>query len=173
MWPGCVTFGIIGHRFLEMCQIVGWTAMANLAALRAAVCSLSAKNLRGADTCPHDRVRGLILKNAQFIRWQWLINMSTQFQVDIFKNDWIMTSNMFFNKRNFRVTWGFCRVFRNFIFYRFWRFKKSFRAIFAFFAKIWSRNLYRSSKSRICFAWPLTILDLTILYYTIIYLYNV
>ena len=39
-----------GHRvvvFLEMCQIVGWTAMANLAALRAAVFSLSAKNLRG------------------------------------------------------------------------------------------------------------------------------
>ena len=38
------------HRvvvFLEMCQIVGWTAMANLAALRAAVFSLSAKNLRG------------------------------------------------------------------------------------------------------------------------------
>ena len=39
-----------GHRvvvFLEMCQIVGWTAMANLAALRAAVLSLSAKNLTG------------------------------------------------------------------------------------------------------------------------------
>ena len=39
-----------GHRvvvFLEMCQIVGWTAMANLAALRAAVFSLSAKNLTG------------------------------------------------------------------------------------------------------------------------------
>ena len=39
------------HRvivFLEMCQIVGGTAMANLAALRAAVFfSLSAKNLRG------------------------------------------------------------------------------------------------------------------------------
>ena len=38
------------HRvivFLEMCQIVGRSAMANLAALRAAVFSLSAKNLRG------------------------------------------------------------------------------------------------------------------------------
>ena len=40
-WP----LGSSGRRFLEMCQIVGWTAMANLAALRAAVFSLSAKNL--------------------------------------------------------------------------------------------------------------------------------
>ena len=49
MWPGGVTFGVIGSSFffLEMCQIVGWTAMANLAALCAAVFSLSAKNLRG------------------------------------------------------------------------------------------------------------------------------
>ena len=30
MWPGGVTFGVIGSSFfLEMCQIVGWTAMAN------------------------------------------------------------------------------------------------------------------------------------------------
>ena len=44
-----------GHRvvvFLEMWQIVGWTAMANLAALRAAVFSLSAKNLRGVEINP-------------------------------------------------------------------------------------------------------------------------
>ena len=46
--------------FLEMCQIVGWTAMANLAALRTAVFSLSAKNLRGADNRP-PAVRGLNL----------------------------------------------------------------------------------------------------------------
>ena len=51
-----------GHRvvvFLEMCQIVGWTAMANLAALRAAVFSLSAKNLRGGGwNQPPPPVRG-------------------------------------------------------------------------------------------------------------------
>ena len=28
--PGHVTFGVSGSSFLEMCQIVGWTAMANL-----------------------------------------------------------------------------------------------------------------------------------------------
>ena len=52
-----------GHRvvvFLEMCQIVGWTAMANLAALRAAVFSLSATNLRGGvEINPPPPVRGL------------------------------------------------------------------------------------------------------------------
>ena len=34
MWPGVVTFGVIGSSFFFflMCQIVGWTAMANLAA---------------------------------------------------------------------------------------------------------------------------------------------
>ena len=65
MWPGGVTFGVIGSSFSfsffflgGMCQIVGWTAMANLAALRAAVFSLSAKNLRGADNLP-PAVRGL------------------------------------------------------------------------------------------------------------------
>ena len=42
-WP----LGSAGRRFLEICQIVGWTAMANLAALRAAVFSLSAKNHTG------------------------------------------------------------------------------------------------------------------------------
>ena len=36
MWPGGVTFGVIGSSFF-WCQIVGWTAMVNLAALRAAV----------------------------------------------------------------------------------------------------------------------------------------
>ena len=32
MWPGGVIFGVIGHRFLEMCQIVDLTAVANSAA---------------------------------------------------------------------------------------------------------------------------------------------
>ena len=50
------------HRvnvFLEMCQIVGWTAMANLVALCAAVFSLSAKNLRADNRPPPPAVRGL------------------------------------------------------------------------------------------------------------------
>ena len=49
------------HRvivFLEMCQIVDWIGMANLAALRAAVFPLSAKNLRGGRiTAPPGRAR--------------------------------------------------------------------------------------------------------------------
>ena len=57
--PGHVTFGVSGSSFLEMCQIVGWTAMANLAALRAAVFSLSAKNLTGGLKSPPPPVRGL------------------------------------------------------------------------------------------------------------------
>ena len=50
------------HRvivFLKMCQIVGWIAMANLAALRAAVFSLSAKNLRGGRITAPPAVREL------------------------------------------------------------------------------------------------------------------
>ena len=49
MWPGGVTFRVIGSSFffLEMCQIVGWIAMVNLSSLRAAFFSLSAKTLRG------------------------------------------------------------------------------------------------------------------------------
>ena len=53
-----------GHRvivFLEMCQIVGWTAMANLASLRAAVFSLSTKNLTGG---------GLYLPVRRHV-WRW------------------------------------------------------------------------------------------------------
>ena len=52
MWPGGVTFGVIGLSFFQMCQIVGWTAMANLAALRAVAFSLSAKTLRGLISAP-------------------------------------------------------------------------------------------------------------------------
>ena len=59
-----------GHRvvvFLEMCQIVGWTAMANLAALRAAVFSLSAKNLRGGGVeINPPPVRGLIISHVSW-----------------------------------------------------------------------------------------------------------
>ena len=45
--------------FSEMCQIVGWTTMANLAALRAAVFSLSAKNRTGGVEINPPPVRGL------------------------------------------------------------------------------------------------------------------
>ena len=47
--------------FLEMCQIVGWTAMANLAALRAAVFPLSTKNLTGGLKSTPPPVRGLTI----------------------------------------------------------------------------------------------------------------
>ena len=47
-WP----LGSSDHLFSEMCQIVGWTAMANLAALRAAVFSLSGKNRTGGLKSP-------------------------------------------------------------------------------------------------------------------------
>ena len=54
----------------------------------------------------------------------------------------------------------FTVIFRILFFDRFWRFKKCFRVIFAFFVKIWPTNMYRSSKSRkkICLTfftwWP-------------------
>ena len=49
MWPGGVTFVVIGSSFfcVEICQIVGWTAMANLAALRATVFFAICEKLRG------------------------------------------------------------------------------------------------------------------------------
>ena len=55
MWPGGVTFGAIGSSFFfwKCVKLLAETAMENLAALRAAVFSLSAKNLRGeADNRP-------------------------------------------------------------------------------------------------------------------------
>ena len=51
-----------GHRvvvFYKCVQIVCWTAMGNLAALRAAVFSLSAKNHTGVEINPPPPVRGL------------------------------------------------------------------------------------------------------------------
>ena len=55
----------------------------------------------------------------------------------------------------------FTVIFRILFFYRFWCFKKCFRIIFAFFAKIWPKNMYRSSKSRTIFAWTFLPGDLT------------
>ena len=57
-----------GHRvvvFLEMCQIVGWTAMANLAALRAAVFFRYLRKTLGGGVeinPPPPPVRGLIVR---------------------------------------------------------------------------------------------------------------
>ena len=55
----------------------------------------------------------------------------------------------------------FTVIFLILFFDRFWCFKKCFRVIFAFFAKIWPKNMYRSSKSRKFFAWPFLPGDLT------------
>ena len=52
-WP----LGSSGHSFLEICQIVGWTAMVNLEELRTTVFLASGKNLRGADNSPPGRAR--------------------------------------------------------------------------------------------------------------------
>ena len=48
----------------------------------------------------------------------------------------------------FHVISGLFRVFLNFVFDRFWRFKSVLGPFFAFFAKIWPKNMYRSPKSR-------------------------
>ena len=63
---------------------------------------------------------------------------------------------LFMSFRDFTV------IFLILFFNRFWCFKKCFRVIFfAFFAKIWPKNMYRSSKSRKFFAWPFLPGDLT------------
>ena len=69
MWPGGVTFGVIGSSFFGNVPNLGYgtaMAMANLAALCAAVFSLSAKNLRGggADHRPL-AVRGLKINGSK------------------------------------------------------------------------------------------------------------
>ena len=82
-------------------------------------------------------------KNVQYVRGQWLMNMSTKFQVDIFKTG---TSHGIS---------GFYRDFPNFIFWPILMLQKVYKVhFFAFFAKIWPKKMYRSSKSRNYFAWP-------------------
>ena len=61
----------------------------------------------------------------------------------------------------FHVISRLYRDFPNFVFVRFWRFKKCFRVIFSrFFVKIWPKNMYRSSKSRNFFVSPFSPGDL-------------
>ena len=45
-------------------------------------------------------------------------------------------------------------ISRILFFDRFWRFKSVIESFFAFFAKIWPKNMYCSCKSRNCFVWP-------------------
>ena len=53
----------------------------------------------------------------------------------------------------------FTVIFRALFFDRFWRFKSVLGSCFAFFAKIWPKNMYRSSKSHF-FIWPFSPGDL-------------
>ena len=100
-------------------------------------------------------------KTGQHVRGQWLINMCTKFQVDIFKNGWDMTENMS-KTGTFHVISGLYRDFPNYIFLTgFDASKGVLGSFFAFFAKIWPKNMYRSSKSRIFFYWPFLPGDLT------------
>ena len=55
-------------------------------------------------------------KTVPYVRGQWLMNMYTKFQVDIFKNGWDMTSNMS-KTGTFHVISGLYRDFPNFIFW--------------------------------------------------------
>ena len=100
-------------------------------------------------------------KTGQYVRGQWLMNMCTKFQVDIFKNGWDMTENMS-KTGTFHVISGLYRDFPNYIFLTdFDASKGVLGSFFAFFAKIWPKNMYRSSKSRNFFYWPFLPGDLT------------
>ena len=91
-------------------------------------------------------------KTEQYVRGQWLINMCTNFKSISSKmaEIWHKTCQkqaLFTSFRDFTV------IFLILFFDRFWCFKQCFRVIFAFFEKIWLRNMYSSSKSHF-FAWP-------------------
>ena len=58
------------------------------------------------------------------------------------------------NRHFFTSFRDFTVIFLILFFDRFWRFKSVLGSFFAFFAKIWPKNMYRSSKSRNFFAWP-------------------
>ena len=87
-------------------------------------------------------------KTVQYVRGKWLMNMCTKFQVDIFKNGWDMAWNMS-KTGTFHVISGLNRDFPNFFFFADLDVSKSvLGSFFAFFAKIWPKNMYRTSKSR-------------------------
>ena len=100
-------------------------------------------------------------KTGQHVRGQWLMNMCTQFQVDIFKK-WLRYDIKHVKNRHFSRHFGTLPWFSEFYFLTDFDASKSvLGSFFAFFAKIWPKNMYRSSKSRIVFAWPFLPGDLT------------
>ena len=90
------------HRFivfLEMCQIVGWKAMANLVVLRAAVFSLSAKNLRGDNRprpCAGERLL-LTLLSIHF-RWSQRVHGKRKWS-EVFQEVVLKSVNKFINEK--------------------------------------------------------------------------
>ena len=98
-------------------------------------------------------------KNITYLRGQCLMNMCTRFQVDIFKNGWDIAQNMS-KTGTFHVISGHYRDFPNFFFWPILTLQKVLGSFFAFFAKIWPKNMYRSSKSRFFFVWPFSPGDL-------------
>ena len=83
----------------------------------------------------------LKIKNQQTVygRWQWLMNMFTKFQVDIFKNDWVMTLNMSKKQALFTSFRDFTVIFLYYFFIDFDA-SKVLGSFFAFFAKLWPKK---------------------------------
>ena len=88
------------------------------------------------------------------------MNMCTKFQVDIFKNGWDIDIKHVKN-RHFSRHFGTLSWFSEFCFLTDFDASKSvLGSFFAFFAKIWPKNMYGTSKSRNFFAWPFSPGDL-------------
>ena len=101
-------------------------------------------------------------KTGQYVRGQWLMNMCTKFQVDIFNCLWLRYDIKHDKNRHFSRHFGTLPWFSEFYFLIDFDASKSvLGSFFAFYAKIWPKNMYRSSKSRIYFAWPFLPGDLT------------
>ena len=73
--------------------------------------------------------------------------MCTKFQVDIFKNGWVVTYNIS-KTVTFHVISGLNRVFLISFWPIFDALKRVLRSFFAFFAKIWPINMCHGSKSQ-------------------------
>ena len=75
--------------------------------------------------------------------------MRTRYTISsLYIKKWLSYDINHVKNRHFSRHFGLHRDFPHFIFYLFWRFKKRLRVIFAFFAKIWLKNMYHGSKSR-------------------------
>ena len=87
-------------------------------------------------------------KTVLYVRGKWLINMYTKFQVDIFENSWDMTENI--SKQALFTSFRDLPWLSEFYFLTDFDASKSvLGSFFGFFAKIWPKIMYRSSKSRI------------------------